>query len=1101
VALVGLFLLGALGLALALWQPWKQDSPTAVPPGTGADPLPALAVAPFDADRAKEYQDAWARHLGVDVEITNAIGMKLRLIPPGEFTMGSSPEEIKRASSQAPEYAREHPKHESPSRRVRIDSPSYLGVHEVTVAEFRKFVEATGHKTVPETDGLGSWGWTGTKVERSPKYTWRAPMFLTSDKLPVVCIEYADAQAFCVWLSRIDGRRYEIPHEAVWEFACRAGTTGLWPWGDQPEDFERFASGNGHPVGGKPANAFGLHDMIGNVEEVSRADDRAYVFRGGGGDPNPWLNRSASRGYSYDVFKSGFSAGFRVAIVGDLKSRPPSPVAAPFVLLGRDGKAEQKFPTLKDAVEKAQSGDTIEIRGDGPFVSGPIKITRKALHIRAGDGARPVLKQDFTVFPPEERYFLSHDSPLVLEGLELHQIAPKYVDMATIASKWAPISLSHCRILRVRSHAALFGDAPKVVVRDCELIGGVNHLFMGLQWPQGRIVLENNIMAAEGSAVALAWWPKEVSGNVVELRNNTLLSDTSVVLCLDRMPPLTADGQPRPVCIQGSNNVMTARKSALSVWYTPAYLSKAKPPSAVDAAKELRRVVEWQDDQNLFPSGLHLATMHTDEARTPLTGMKGTAEWLQFWQEKGKVFEGTAKFQSRKVLSGVAEELTTVTPADFRLVRGSPGQGVLPGGKDLGADVEKVGPGKPYEEWKKTPEYEKWRKETDDLVAGNPTLPSPPAKLFNVLPRAGRPEQAFATLKDAVEKAESGDTIEIHGDGPFQCEPADAGTKALCIRASDGSRPVLLGGKQHRPTLSTRGPLVLEGLEMRREAVAAVEARNVWAADQPVRISHCRFLTAGEQMNVTLDDSPAAAIQHTQLLARTWGCVSWFGKRQGAVLSIKQSILSAGDGGLLFGLKDENRSLAQLEVRFRANTVIGTGNWLVFQTLSPSAFESGKEGKALRLDLHDNLVASHLLGGVQHQHDTGVGLEAMEAFLRKQVRWTGTRNRFAGGSAGLQFSHKGKDLGVPLKDLKDWKGWWGLESPFEPGVVKFGGDLMAQLEKGETPQPVAFRAEGDATKFGADVDRVGPGKPYEEWKKTEEYRKWQKDTEAMMQGK
>jgi serine/threonine protein kinase len=397
----------------------------------------------------------------------------------------------------------------------------------------------------------------------------------------------------------------------------------------------------------------------------------------------------------------------------------------------------------------------------------------------------------------------------------------------------------------------------------------------------------------------------------------------------------------------------------------------------------------------------------------------------------------------------------------------------------------------------------RYRKIAIKELPPNPTARQP----FVVLARDDRAEQAFPTLKDAVEKAQSGDTIEVRGDGPFQCEPADAGTKALCIRAGEGSRPLLLGGKQHRPTLSTRGPLVLEGLEMRREAVAAVEARNVWASDQPVCISHCRFLTAGEQMNVTLDDAPAATIQHTQLLARTWGCVSWFGKRRGAILSIKQSVLSAGDGGLLCGLKDENRSLAQLEVRFRANTVVGVGNlgnWFVFQTLNPSAFESGKEAAtaALRLELNDNLVVSSLLGGVQHQHDTGVGLEAMEAFLKKQVRWSGARNRFAGGSAGLQFSQKGKVLGVPLKDLKDWKSWWGQESPFEPGVVKFSrADLVAQLVNGETPQPVEFRAVGDAAKFGAGVDRVGPGKPYEEWKKTPEYRQWKDSTDRLLSGK
>src|SRR5262249_4586930 len=163
------------------------------------------------------------------------------------------PEEIRRVVARVPETEKHQIADEGPARRVRVDNACYLGVHKVTVGEFRKFVKATDYKTFPENDGLGSWGWTGTTVERSPKYTWQAPEFVASDDLPVVCVEYADAQAFCGWLSRVEGRRYEIPREPVWEYACRAGTTGLWPWGDQADDFADHAFWDRHPVGQKPA--------------------------------------------------------------------------------------------------------------------------------------------------------------------------------------------------------------------------------------------------------------------------------------------------------------------------------------------------------------------------------------------------------------------------------------------------------------------------------------------------------------------------------------------------------------------------------------------------------------------------------------------------------------------------------------------------------------------------------------------------------------------------------------------------------------------------------------------------------------------------------
>src|SRR5262249_35327105 len=78
---------------------------------------PPLAVAPFDAKKAKEHQYAWAKHLGVDTEITNSIGMKLRLIPPGEFLMGSSPEQIARFEKIADEWARAGIRREGPQKK------------------------------------------------------------------------------------------------------------------------------------------------------------------------------------------------------------------------------------------------------------------------------------------------------------------------------------------------------------------------------------------------------------------------------------------------------------------------------------------------------------------------------------------------------------------------------------------------------------------------------------------------------------------------------------------------------------------------------------------------------------------------------------------------------------------------------------------------------------------------------------------------------------------------------------------------------------------------------------------------------------------------
>ena len=100
---------------------------------------PKPAVAPFDAKQARAHQEAWAKHLGVPVEYTNSIGMKFMLIPPGEFTMGSTAQEIAAALKDVPSENKnwqEWIKSEAPQHKVTLTQPTYLGANEVTQAEY-----------------------------------------------------------------------------------------------------------------------------------------------------------------------------------------------------------------------------------------------------------------------------------------------------------------------------------------------------------------------------------------------------------------------------------------------------------------------------------------------------------------------------------------------------------------------------------------------------------------------------------------------------------------------------------------------------------------------------------------------------------------------------------------------------------------------------------------------------------------------------------------------------------------------------------------------------------------------------------------------------
>jgi len=262
----------------------------------------------------------------------NANGMELVFVPAGHFEMGTreSIDGLVARFPQAPSAAREWFSREHPLHRVQLSRPFYLGRIPVTVGQFRAFINATGYRTQAEVEGTAH-QWTQKDWLPVAGLNWRNPGFAQTDEHPVVCVSWNDAMAFCGWLSGKDGRAYGLPTEAQWEYACRAGATTLWNFGDDESRVGEHAwfcensGGTTHPVGRKKPNAWGLCDMHGNMYEwcddwfaadyygVSPADDpqgppggEGRVLRGG-----CWLavgNRCASRGSS--------APGNRITVLG-----------------------------------------------------------------------------------------------------------------------------------------------------------------------------------------------------------------------------------------------------------------------------------------------------------------------------------------------------------------------------------------------------------------------------------------------------------------------------------------------------------------------------------------------------------------------------------------------------------------------------------------------------------------------------------------------------------------------------------------------------------------------------------------------------------------
>jgi formylglycine-generating enzyme required for sulfatase activity len=267
-------------------------TPSVPPPG------PPRADAPFDAKQARTHQEAWAKFLGIPVETTNSLGMKLVLIPPGTFTMGSSPEEqaIARQLAEANGVAKAQIAwidDEGPQHHVTITKPFLMGATEVTVSQFAAFVEATKFVTGAEHKAA-----SGGKVPG----TWKEPKYSSSRNDPVTFVSWYDASSFCNWLSasekfspvyaaaeqayrkpNIGADGYRLPTEAQWEFACRAGTTTAYYFGNDSNELPRYAvlaldrTNLLSPVGQKLPNAWGLFDMHGNAQEWTQCTEQPYT--------------------------------------------------------------------------------------------------------------------------------------------------------------------------------------------------------------------------------------------------------------------------------------------------------------------------------------------------------------------------------------------------------------------------------------------------------------------------------------------------------------------------------------------------------------------------------------------------------------------------------------------------------------------------------------------------------------------------------------------------------------------------------------------------------------------------------------------------------
>ncbi|MGO9567509.1 MAG: SUMF1/EgtB/PvdO family nonheme iron enzyme [Desulfomonilaceae bacterium] len=330
-------------------------------------------------------------------ETINAVGMRMVLVHPGKFVMGSSSAETRRIQSEwNVEESLLQP--EAPAHTVRISRPYLLGKFDVTVGQFRRFVNETGYRTIAEKQG---WGWV---YDDSRKHwikksgaSWKNTGTEDVDDYPVVLVCHADAEAFCDWLEKKDGRRYYLPTEAEWEFAARGGKEGeRFPWGNEYPDGKKANLADRRspvpwadrtiedgyarvsPVGNFEPNRFWLYDMVGNVWQLCSDyyDPKAYEEGASKETPDPAGPRTGKKkvvrggnwafgaGIARNAFRFGIEpdlctdmSGFRVAAVPTPRDESPERVVGGSLL-----NNEQVTRVINQVKELVSSGRRLEAR-------------------------------------------------------------------------------------------------------------------------------------------------------------------------------------------------------------------------------------------------------------------------------------------------------------------------------------------------------------------------------------------------------------------------------------------------------------------------------------------------------------------------------------------------------------------------------------------------------------------------------------------------------------------------------------------------------------------------------------------------------------------
>jgi hypothetical protein len=783
-------------------------------------------------------------------------------------------------------------------------------------------------------------------------------------------------------------------------------------------------------------------------------------------------------------------------------AQPPDPIAlkGAFVVLSSSGANVRSFDALTDAVLGASDGDVIEVRGNGPFPVEPIEIGNRAITLRAGSGFRPSLE----LVSPQAKALLTSHAPIVLEGIEFvrRSEAPDLEDQPSasiVETRESELHIANCRFVRkFRSRGSCVAShrSARVEIHNSEFLlqspmGPDGGSAIALAIPAtGTLLIENCVGAGWYGSLRLYNDDIPVQQVSVRLRHNTWAMANALYF-----RPSSDSPQKPPLFIEAERNVFDS-----SNWFL--HYKPETGPQAQPWAEIVPKMLAWRDAGSLYPTKISL---RAGSEVAPPAIVEGIAAWDHLWDRPPPGSRsGRPKFQGGDLYAIAKSGAEQLKPEDFRLRPDSPGYRVGPDGKDLGADIDLVGPGEAYERWKKTPEYGEWQRETGQLRAEGPKAEP---KAFVVLGNKVVAERKFDSLADAVLNSSDGDIIEVRGKGPFLTQPITI-NRTLTVRAGQGFRPVIELTPERAETqsslITTHAPFVLEGLEFKARApkhLSPQVIRDVVVSHgAPLYVANCRFVAPNQDV----------ISAHVPLYLSARNCEFLSSRRVGVKAShhsgiawVVDNCLFVADSALAITfLKSYS---ADTRIRVTRNSMFSRyGIW--FEVSRELDFAKTNAVKPAHVDASDNVFDTNL-AILRFEHGTPLEAPEAEALVHRLLDWSEQRNLYAVGSTSVQWSVSGAVQ--PFKgpaSIAEWNHLWkgrGTDS-LENRIRYQGGDLLGKLEA--TPEQLTpndfhlregsagYRAGPDGKDLGADIDLVGPGAAYERWKQLPEYQEWLKET-------